>query len=104
MNWPDGQTYAGGFENNERSGRGVQTSATGEIIHCGLWKNDNPVGPTEDTAGLFSIPQSVMVNLQPIDDCSLMGPERDICSDRMVVGGDDEDDLILPLHRPVVTA
>jgi hypothetical protein len=104
MTWPDGETYSGGYANNERSGRGVQTSSTGEILHCGLWKNDKPVGPTEKLSGPCPIPYAVMVKIDSMDDVSLIGQERDICSEHMLVSVDDDDDVPLAPHRPTVTA
>lgn len=44
MTWPDGSVYCGGFQNNERCGQGVQTDSSGTVVHCGLWKDDRPLG------------------------------------------------------------
>ena len=44
MQWPDGQMYCGGWQQNKRWGRGIQTDADGTVIHCGQWKNNEPVG------------------------------------------------------------
>jgi hypothetical protein len=42
MIWADGSTYYGGFKCNQRHGRGVQTDLADAVVHCGLWKNDQP--------------------------------------------------------------
>jgi hypothetical protein len=43
MTWPDGTNYCGKFRRNKRSGRGVQTGPDGKVMHCGEWKDDEPV-------------------------------------------------------------
>lgn len=105
MTWPDGQTYSGGFENNQRSGRGVLSNEAGEIIHCGLWKDDKPIGPTEDPAGLFAIPHSVVVKqTEGIEDLSIIGQEHYISSNMIVTKLDGNEVASLPAQRLVVTA
>lgn len=71
MTWPDGQTYCGGFKRNKRCGRGVQTAADGEVVHCGLWENDHPVDESgANVEGILKgIPENITVG---------KGHERDL--------------------------
>jgi hypothetical protein len=103
MSWPNGQSYSGGFEHNQRSGRGVQSSETGDIIHCGMWKNDAPVGESSQDLLLDDCPVPSMVTIDAgTTDVSLSparssssshDQERDISSPAMAAQGDDEDDV-----------
>jgi hypothetical protein len=40
--------YCGGFHKNRKCGRGIQTDASGDVVHCGLWKHDRPCRDGED--------------------------------------------------------
>jgi hypothetical protein len=43
MSQSDGSLYCGGWKDGKRNGRGIQVSACNEILHCGLWTEDQPV-------------------------------------------------------------
>lgn len=56
MSYPDGTVYTGGWERGKRSGRGIEVTtlidelageSVREILHCGLWKSDEAVHPSE---------------------------------------------------------
>lgn len=42
MVYSDGSSYKGGWKKGRRSGFGINISSTGTVIHCGLWKANQP--------------------------------------------------------------
>jgi hypothetical protein len=55
MTWADGSAYCGGFKRNKREGRGIQTDFAGDVVHCGLWKNDFPYNGELDVSQILEL-------------------------------------------------